>query len=141
MTTKTQAKNGSGASFQARQFEPTQWSTAGDKAKFANDLWRFCTTGFPRARFTKQLYRRLCQCFQHIAHYDQGGFWQEWFEDRNDRLRWIAHILRCPCYGDPAWTYSDVERAFQQRLRERVATWERGEIPDSEFVGVADERV
>lgn len=121
--------------FEAATFTPTEFSTAAEKARFANDLWRFCTTGFQRARFTKQLYRRLSNCFQHIAHYDQHGFWEEWFEDRGARLRWIEHITTCTIYGDPAWTYSDVERAFQQRLLDRVAAWERGEIPDSELVG------
>jgi hypothetical protein len=34
-------------------------------------------------------------------------------------LRFLEHILRWPCWGDPDYTFSDVERAIQQEVRKR----------------------
>jgi hypothetical protein len=53
----------------------------------------------------------------------------------------LEQIVQYPCYGDPAWTYSDVERALQdwlqadgtleryrQRLAEETESRERAEL-------------
>ena len=32
-------------------------------------------------------------------------------------MRFLEQTLLHPCYGDPAWTYSDVERALQAWLQ------------------------
>ena len=69
--------------------------------------------------FTKKLYPRLSNTFGHIAHYNQGGFWAEWFVEAFDQVRFIEHLLRWPCYGDPEFTFSDVERALRQEVRAR----------------------
>ena len=55
--------------FEPDHFTATQWSTAEDKAKFANALMKFIAGDFPRQSFTKSLYRRLSNTFGHIAHY------------------------------------------------------------------------
>jgi hypothetical protein len=31
----------------------------------------------------------------------------------------LKHTLRFPCYGDPEYTFSDVERAIQREIRNR----------------------
>lgn len=51
------------------QFTPTKWSTAEEKASFANDLLAFIMSGFPKTKFTQKLYQRLSNCFSHIADY------------------------------------------------------------------------
>jgi hypothetical protein len=55
--------------FQSESFTATKWSTAEQKAKFANQLMTFIAADFPENKFTKALYNRLSQCFGMIAHY------------------------------------------------------------------------
>lgn len=105
--------------FSGEQFTATQRSTAEDKAQFGNQLLRFIDEGFPKCLFTKALYSRLSQCFQHIAHHDLHGFYGTWFAAPGDQARFLDHLLRSPCYGDPAYTYSDVERHLQIEIRRR----------------------
>jgi hypothetical protein len=102
--------------FNASQFTPTQWDTAQDKAHFANQFVRFVHGQFAAKLFTDSFYRRLCQTFGHIAHYNRGGFWDEFFTSTKDIVRFLEQTVAHPCYGDPAWTYSDVERALQSWL-------------------------
>ncbi len=100
--------------YQANEFTNTQWSTAQEKADFANKLREFIYSDYNKRKFTKALYRRLSQCFGHIAHYNQHGFWQVWFEDVDKQREFEQHMQRYRPYGDPAWTYVDVEKAIQR---------------------------
>ena len=99
------------------QFTPTEWDTAQDKAAFAKQFMRFVRSDFAAKHFTERFYRRLSNTFGNIAHYNRGGFWAEFFTTTADKVRFLEHILQPPCYGDPAWTYSDVERSLQAWLR------------------------
>ena len=99
------------------QFTPTEWDTAQDKAAFAKQFMRFVRSDFAAKHFTERFYRRLSNTFGNIAHYNRGGFWAEFFTTTADKVRFLEHILQHPCYGDPAWTYSDVERSLQAWLR------------------------
>jgi hypothetical protein len=103
--------------FTSSNFTPTQWSTAQDKAAFAKQFVRFVQSDFATKYFTDRFYRRLSNTFGHIAHYNRGGFWSEFFTSTADKVRFLEQTLQWPCYGDPAWTYSDVERALQAWLR------------------------
>ena len=51
--------------FQAESFTATKWSTAEQKAKFANQLMAFIAADFPENKFTKALYNRLEPLFWH----------------------------------------------------------------------------
>jgi hypothetical protein len=103
--------------FTPAEFTATRWSAAADKAKFANALMTFMAQEFPRPRFTRALYQRLSNTFWHIAHTNIDGYYSVFFETDADRLAFLDQTLRWPCHGDPAWTFSDVERAVQKRLR------------------------
>lgn len=103
--------------FTAAQFQPSKFSTAEEKTKFANHLARFLAEGCPSKLWKAWFYRRLSMTFGHIAHYDQGGFWEAQLASPRKRLGFLAAILDCPCYGDPAFTYSDVERAIRDWAR------------------------
>jgi hypothetical protein len=105
--------------FLPTQFTATQWSTQDDKAEFGNALLHFIDSGFKQTLFTKKLYQRLSNTYGHIAHYNQGGFWEVWFSTDADRARFIEHLLRWRCYGDPEFTFSDVERVLQTEARQR----------------------
>jgi hypothetical protein len=127
--------------FDPSQFKPTQWETAKDKAAFANRFVRFVQSAFALKHFTEKFYRRLANTFSHIAHYNRGGFWETFFTTTADKVRFLEMTAQYPCYGDPAWTYSDVERALQQwlqascllekyrqRLVDETEAWERGQL-------------
>ena len=124
--------------FDPSQFTPTQWSTAQDKAAFANRFVRFVQSDFAEKHFTKKCYQRLSNTFSHIAHYNRGGFWETFFTTTADKVRFLKMTVQYPCYGDPSWTFSDVERAvqawikaegtleqYQQRLADEIEAGER----------------
>jgi hypothetical protein len=104
--------------FDAAQFTPTKWDTAKDKAAFAEQFVRFVESEFDAKHFTDKFYRRLSNTFGHIAHYDRGGFWTTFFTTIADKVEFLKQTHGWPCYGDPAWTYCDVERALQAWLRD-----------------------
>jgi len=103
--------------FEPDHFTATQWSTTEDKAKFANALMKFIAHEFPRQSFSKTLYQRLSNTFGHIAHTNQDGYYSVFFERDADKVVFLDQTLRWPCYGDPTYTFCDVECAVQRRLR------------------------
>ena len=103
--------------FTAADFTATKWDTGEGKAKFANDLCRFMAKDFKEGLFTRALYRRLSMCWGHIAHYDRTGFFSEFFRDLQGKVAFLEQTLQWRCFGDPTYTYSDVERAVSARLR------------------------
>ena len=103
--------------FVAADFVPTQWDTAEQKAKFANALLTFVAQDFPRSKFHESFYRRLSNTFGHIACYNRDGFYERFFLTAKDKLEFLEQCAEWPCFGDPVYTYSDVERAVGERLR------------------------
>jgi hypothetical protein len=127
--------------FDPSQFTPTQWSTAEEKASFAKQFVRFVESDFAAKHFTDRFYRRLSNTFGHIANYNRGGFWATFFTTTADKVQFLEQTLQHPCYGDPVWTFSDIERAlqawlradgtlerYQQRLAEETEAAERAEL-------------
>ena len=104
--------------FTPDKFIPTQWDTAEKKAAFAKQFIRFVQSDFAESKFPKAFYVRLSMTFGHIAHYNQGGFFEEFFTLTADKVRFLRQTLAHPCYGDPSWTYSDVEKSLQSWLRQ-----------------------
>ena len=98
--------------FTAAMFTPTKFDTAADKAKFANHLVRFVHSDFNRNLFPKWFYNRLSMTFGHIAHFNINGFYGVHFASDGARLDWLRLVANAPAFGDPAYTYSDVERAL-----------------------------
>ena len=86
--------------------------------RFAQQFVRFVESDFAAKHFNDRFYRRLSNTFGHIAHYNRAGFWEVFFTTTADKVRFLEQTLQHPCYGDPAWTYSDVERALQQWLHD-----------------------
>ena len=78
---------------------------------------KFIAQEFPRQSFSKALYQRLSNTFGHIAHTNQDGYYSVFFERDADKVVFLDQTLRWPCYGDPTYTFCDVERAVQRRLR------------------------
>jgi hypothetical protein len=105
--------------FLQSDFIATKFSTAADKAEFGNTLLRFIESDWASALFTKRFYNRLSMCYGHIAHYNRTQFYEEWFSSLAAQVRFLKHTLRFPCYGDPEYTFSDVERAIQREIVNR----------------------
>lgn len=105
--------------FEAKQFTPTEWDTAEDKAKFANHFMQFVESGFKESLFQKWFYKRLSMTFGHIAHYNQLGFWETFFTRTEDKVQFLKQTIQHHPCGDPTYTYSDVERAVAERVHAR----------------------
>jgi len=104
--------------FIADRFTPTKWEGADKKAKFARQFIRFVQSDFAKCQFPKTFYVRLSLTFGHIAHFNQSGFFDTFFATTEGKVRFLRMTLAHPCWGDPAFNYSDVERALQSWLRE-----------------------
>lgn len=98
-------------------FTPTQFSTVQDKEKFLKHFHRFVKSDYKWTLFHKWFYVRLSMCFGHIAHYNRMGFFVTFFEDAEGIERFWRETMQYPCYGDPAYTYSDVEKVIQAHYR------------------------
>ena len=115
---------GQAGQFRSEEFTPTKWATADEKARIANKLTRFVLGGFPQASFTRVMYQRLSTMFGHIAHYDIHGFYGTWFADIRGCRDWAEHTTSSwlSGIGDPAFTWSDVEKALIQWAKDnRIA--------------------
>lgn len=108
------------APFRAEQFTATKWDTAEEKARWANTLAAWIVGGFPDSGWGPKLYDQLCNLFSHIAHFNRHEFHATWFSTPESRAEWVDHVLRQRCFGDPAYTWSDVEKAFQTWLRSHI---------------------
>lgn len=100
------------------QFVATKWNSAEDKAVYGNRLLAFVSKDFPKASFSRSFYERLSNTFGHIAHYNRHQFYEHFFESTADKISFLRQTLGHPCYGDPLYTFSDIERAIIRRLRQ-----------------------
>src|SRR5689334_3842496 len=104
------------APFCAEQFTATKWVSAEEKAKWANAMASWIMRGFPKNGWRKGLYEPLHQMYGHSAHYNQEGFYAEWFSSIHRQFQWLEYVAGGGAFGilgDPAWTWSDVERAMR----------------------------
>ncbi len=99
-------------------FTPTQWASASDKRKFALHYISFVQARCPFQKFHEWFYNRLMHMFMHIAHYNRHGFYDTWCSSPEKRFELLRHHLAYAPVGDPAWTWSDVERELQIWLTE-----------------------
>jgi len=102
---------------EASAFTPTKFDTSDDKAWFGNALLSFLAKDCPLTAFSNRLYSRLSNTFGHIAHYNKHQFYQEFFLDDASKIEFLRQTLQWPFFGDPNFTYSDVERAVSARIK------------------------
>ena len=116
---------------EAAEFTATKFDTAEEKTKVGNHLLRFIAEDYPRALWTKAFYNRLSMIFSNIAHYDSNGFWETWFTTTAEQIEFLQNIVRHPCWGDPAFTYSDVEQVVRSRVkRSGIIAWKQRILTD-----------
>ena len=121
------------AAAQHLSFVATKWDGPEEKMKCYNWLKKFMLAGCPKKMWRKGAYNWLyLHLFGHIAHYNMYGFWETWFEREHTCHKWVDDIARRDCYGDPTWTWSDVEVAIKNWLKngnlERVHAAIRGQF-------------
>jgi hypothetical protein len=111
--------NGKPAEFTEKDFIPTNFATAEDKAKWANKFTKFILSGFQRNCFKKEIYKQLHHMFGHCAEYDLDGFYCTWFEDTYKCLHWVETVATTwlAGIGQPQLTWSDVEIKVIQWIR------------------------
>ena len=102
----------------AWQFTPTKWHSIADKNKFARHYISFVQARCPANKFHGWFYNRLMQMFMHIAHFNREGFYETWCNTPEKRFALLHHHSGFQCLGDPAWTWSDVERTLQGWIAE-----------------------
>ena len=100
----------------SEQFTATEWDSIQDKIKFTNHFVRFVQSDFKESLFYSWFYKRLSLTFGHIAHYNRQGFYETFFTTTKDKIEFLRMTLQYPCYGNPAFTYSDVEKVLQHWL-------------------------
>lgn len=98
--------------YTADQFTPTEFSSAGDKARFANHFVRWVESDFKESLFLKWFYTRLSMCFGHIAHYNQPTFYRTFTSTTDAKLAFLKQTVTGGQYGSPQWTYCDVEKVL-----------------------------
>jgi len=99
-------------------FTATRPENAKDKMRFAKQFCKFVMRGFLLKDFPNWFYVRLSMTFGHIAHYNQGGFYDYFFQDVNGKIKFIRRSLLHECYGSPEHTYSDVEKILKKWLED-----------------------
>ncbi len=102
----------------AADFKPTKFTPAETKSWFASHFLRFASSDFPKHHFTQRFYGPIMNTFGMIAHYDSAGFWTEYFTTTAGKVEFIDQVIHHHCFGDPAHTFSDVEREIIRRLRQ-----------------------
>lgn len=90
-----------------------------EKVKFINQYKKFVSNGFQKKHFPKWFYVRLSMTFGHIAHYNQQGFYDYWFDSEENKQQFIEQHKKWPCYGEPEYTYSDAENEIREWLYQR----------------------
>jgi hypothetical protein len=94
-------------------YTPTERDTADDKAKFVQQFKKFVDSDFEIKKFPKWFYIRLSMCFGHIAHFNQGRFYDTFFTSTRGKVRFLEKCSQWPCCGSPHFTYCDCERELQ----------------------------
>ena len=100
----------------ALMFTETKFNSASDKAAFGLQFLKFVASDFAQAGFTNKFYNRLNKTFGHIAHYNRDGFFQTHFSDTASKINFLKMTMAYPCYGEPIFTFCDVESEIQKRL-------------------------
>ncbi|MEK8121611.1 hypothetical protein WOB59_00375 [Methylocystis sp. IM4] len=98
------------------EFTATKFHTAEDEAWFGNTVLKFIADDCPSGAFTERFYNRLSNSYGHIAHFKRAGFYEHFFSDLDGKIEFLEQTLEWPCYGQPDYTFCDVEIAVQCRL-------------------------
>ena len=105
---------------QCNKYMPTKWATAGDKLAFEKQFKNFVRKGCPYKLFYKTFYNQIMQMRGHIAHYNRDGFYDEQLSTHEKRAEFLQHWTTAPIYGEPTYTWCDVERVLANWLLDNL---------------------
>lgn len=91
------------SSYTADKFTDVEFMTAAEKARVAKQWERFLADNMSADKFTKALYEHLHGHCNHIAHYDRGGFYAEWFSTPERRIEFMQQWARDYQSGRFGW--------------------------------------
>ncbi len=105
--------------------QSTQFMSAEEKEIVLKHWQRFIAADFSKARFTKRPYGHLIQYCSFIAHYNQGAFYDMYFEDPEDTLRFMKQFDKdqgCISleYGMTYWLKNDDYRNINTTMAEAM---------------------
>jgi len=88
-----------------------KFMTSNEKQLVLRAWVRFLKNGFKYEHFTKKLYNHLIMYCSFIAHYNRDGFYQVYFKNSCDTIRFLKQFddetgFRSTEYGSRMW-YSD----------------------------------
>jgi hypothetical protein len=101
-------------------FRDAEFMTAREKQLLLKAWIRFLKNGLRFGDFSRRLYEHLHLHCQFIAHYDRAGFYQTYFEQGEDTVRFLSQFdgrgeCRSVEYGMTTWRegdYGDLARAM-----------------------------
>ena len=98
-------------------FTATEFYSAAAKLKFVRQFVKFVSGGFRMEDFPKWFYERLSNCFSHIAHFNQDGFYSTFFDGQpNHLIAFVRMGLLNGGNGDPKFTFCDAELILRKWL-------------------------
>ena len=74
------------------KFQDSKFMSARDKELVLKAWIGFLKSGFRWERFTGRLYKHLSGHCGFIAHYNQRGFWEEYFQDPESTKRFLQYL-------------------------------------------------
>ena len=131
-------------SIKNRDFKAVEYMTASNKRLVLLQWIAFLKGGFQCKNFTKRLYEHLTLHCSFIAHYNRGGFYATYFENRHDLERFLSQWLTGTSveYGWSVWLdgdYNDINtamcdaaKALEEDIKHRLY---EGDDQKSLFVG------
>jgi hypothetical protein len=119
-------------------YTATKFDTVENKEKFEKHFKRFVEKGFPETLFNKKFYTQMSNMRGHIAHYNQCGFYDAQFSTPERRADFLQHWTNDVVYGDPDYTWSDVERVLAAWLKEHPEYEQRERTAHSTSVEQAE---
>lgn len=99
--------------FTAEEFVSMYGTDAAQKAEIANAFVAFVESGYKRRKFTHKLYQALSNMWHHIAHYNIDGFYDIWFSEEANRIRFMERAVKQVGVGDPRYCRVDLEAALK----------------------------
>ncbi|KKN73518.1 hypothetical protein LCGC14_0399600 [marine sediment metagenome] len=106
------------------RFRDVQFMTAKLKTKVFRAWIRFLKSGFNKTQFSEELYNHLIQNCQFIAHFNQWGFYDVYFDEPQGTRQFVAQFDpngsgRSAEYGMDSWLsgdYKDINEAMRQAM-------------------------
>ena len=104
-------------------FRDAEFMTAREKELVLKAWVRFLRNGLRFGDFTRRLYEHLHLHCQFIAHYNRAGFYQTYFEQGEDTVRFLSQFdgrgeCRSVEYGMASWREGDYGDLAQAMIEE-----------------------